>query len=237
MRNGITFNDKYHTYKDWGLKLISIYIPSPKYKEKYIDVPGMDGGIDLTDIFGRVLYSDRDGVEIEFDMLDGGYSKWFVLCEKISTIIHGKKLKMILDDESNRFYNVRLEVDAQKSDAVMSKIILSGKAEPFKYDIQSTVEPWEWDTFSFINGVIQQLDNVVVSEALDIMIIGKGTGSNPIFIVSEAENLQVTYNGNIYDLSVGKNRIPDIRIGEGEEATLTFSGIGTLSVDYRGEYI
>lgn len=237
MANGITFGDKYHTYNDWGLKLLSLYIPTPAVKENYIDVPGMDGSIDLTDVLGRPLYSDRDGIEIAFDLLDGSYSKWFALCEKISSVLHGKKLKMVLDDENNRFYNVRLNIDYSKSDAVMSQIVLSGKAEPFKYDIQSTSEAWLWDSFSFINGVIQQLSDITITESAVIKLIGKGIGSNPIFVVNEAEKLQVTYNNNTYDLAVGNNRIPDIRIAEGEEAELVFSGTGDLAIDYRGEYL
>ena len=237
MGNGITFDDKYHTYNDWSLKLLSLYIPTPSVKENYIDVPGMDGSIDLTDVLGRPLYSDRDGIEIVFDLLDGSYSKWFALCEKISSILHGKRLKMVLDDESNRFYNVRLNVDINKSNAVMSQIVLSGKAEPFKYDVQSTTEAWLWDSFNFVNGVIQQLNDITIEESTVIKLIGKGIGSNPTFVVNEAKKLQVTYNNNIFDLSVGKNRFPDIRIAEGEEAELTFTGTGKLAIDYRGEYL
>lgn len=237
MECGITLDGKYHTYKDWGLKLLSAYIPAPAVKENYIDIPGTDGSIDLTDVFGRVLYSDRDGIEIVFDLLDGGYSKWFATCEKISCILHGRKMKMVFDDENGRFYNVRLNVDCSKSNTFMSTITLSGKAEPFKYDVQSTAEPWLWDTFSFINGVIQQFDNLSVNSSLGVTLIGKGIGSIPIFVVEEADSLQVSYNGNAYDLSAGKNRIPDIRIGEGDEAILTFKGVGKLAIDYRGEYL
>lgn len=239
MNAGITFNGKYHTYKDWGLKLVSVKIPAPAVKENYIDIPGTDGSIDLTDVFGRVLYSDRDGIEIVFDLLDGGYSKWFAVCERISCILHGKKMKMVLDSEINRFYNVRLSVDYNKSNAVMSQITLSGKAEPFKCDIQTTAEPWLWDTFCFENGVIQQFDNLTVDNdnSSEIKLIGKGMGSIPIFIVSKAENLQVSYKGKSYDLNVGRNRLPEIRVGEGEEALLTFSGVGSFAIDYRGEYL
>lgn len=237
MECGITFDGKYHSYNDWGLKLVSVSIPAPSVKENYIDIPGTDGSIDLTDVFGRVLYSDREGIEIVFDLLDGGYSKWFAMCEKISCILHGRKMKMVLDYESNRFYSVRLNVDYSKSNAVMSQITLSGKAEPFKYDVLSTAEPWLWDTFSFINGVIQQLDNLTVNDSLDVILIGKGMGSIPIFFVSKADNLQVNYSGNTYDLSVGKNRMPEIRVGEGEKALLNFNGVGNLAVDYRGEYL
>ena len=237
MGYGITFDDKYHTYKDWGLKLLSFYMPLPAVKENCIDVPGMDGTLDLTDVFGRPLYSDRDGIEIVFDLLDGSYSKWFAVCEKISAVLHGRKAKMVIDDESGRFYNVRLSVDYQKSNPVMSQITLSGKAEPYKYDTQSTSEPWLWDTFNFESGVIQQFDNITISGTQTVNLIGKGVGSEPIFNVSNSENLKLTYNGASYDLADGKNRFPDIFIAEKNTAELIFSGSGILTIDYRGKYI
>lgn len=237
MGNGITFDDKYHTYKDWGLKLLSVRIPLPDVQENTIDVPGMDGSLDLTEALGRILYSDRDGIELVFDLLDGSYANWFTTVEKIAGILHGRKVKMILDDEPNRFYNIRLHIDTEKSNAIMSQIILSGKAEPFKYDVTSTLEKWEWDNFNFVNGVIQQHDNIVVENSLTILLIGNGKGSSPTFVVSEADSLQVAYKDNTYDLSVGKNRIADIYIGNGETAELIFNGTGTLAIDYRGEYI
>ena len=237
MGNGITFDDKYHTYKDWGLKLLSVRIPSPDVQENTIDVPGMDGSLDLTEALGRILYSDRDGIELVFDLLDGSYANWFTTVEKIAGILHGRKVKMILDDEPNRFYNIRLHIDTEKSNAIMSQIILSGKAEPFKYDVTSTLDKWEWDNFNFVNGVIQQHDNIIVESSLTVLLIGKGKGSNPTFIVDEADSLEVTYKENTFALNVGKNRITDIYIGNGEIAELMFSGTGTLAIDYRGEYI
>lgn len=237
MGYGITFDDKFHTYKDWGLKLLSFYMPLPAVKENCIDVPGMDGTLDLTDVFGRSLYSDRDGIEIVFDLLDGSYSKWFAVCEKISAVLHGRKTKMVIDDESGRFYNVRLGVDYQKSNPVMSQITLSGKAEPYKYDTQSTSEPWLWDSFSFENGVIQQFDSVTVDGTQTVRLIGKGVGSEPIFNVSDSENLTLTYNGVSYNLADGKNRFPDIFISKGDSVELSFSGTGSVSIDYRGKYI
>lgn len=237
MGYGITFDDKYHTYKDWGLNLISFYMPLPAVKENCIDVPGMDGSLDLTDAFGRPLYSDRDGVEIIFDLLDGSYSKWFAACEKISAVLHGRKIKMVVDDESGRFYNVRLSVDSQKSNPVMSQITLSGKSEPYKYDMQSTSESWLWDSFNFENGVIQQFNDITINGTQTIDLIGKGVGSEPIFIVSNSDDLKLACNGVLYDLADGKNRFPEISISDGNTAELNFSGNGTLSIDYRGRYI
>ena len=47
---GVTFDDRIHTERDWGLKLLSVYIPMPDPKTQTIDISGGDGSIDLTEI-------------------------------------------------------------------------------------------------------------------------------------------------------------------------------------------
>ena len=99
MGKGVTFADKIHTERDWGLKLLSVYIPMPAPKTQLVDIPGGDGNIDLTEINGRPAYSDRQGVELVFDLMDGDYKIWFMKYSEFAKEVHGKKVKMILDDE------------------------------------------------------------------------------------------------------------------------------------------
>lgn len=239
MGYGITFDDKYHTYKDWGLRLLSINIPSAPVKESLINIPGRNGSIDLTDFNGGPFYSDRDGIEIVFDLLDGSFSAWLTIVELISSVINGKKLKMVIDDEINRYYIVRLNVNTQKSDPIMSQITLTGKAEPFKNDIETTADSWLWDPFNFRTGIIQSFNNIAVNngETLNITIIGKGVGSVPKIFVSKAENLFVTFDDNSFLLCNGENYIPELKIRSGEKAELKFTGTGIVTIDYRGVYL
>ena len=69
-----------------------------------------------------------------------------------------------------------------------------------------------------------------------IKILGAGIETAPVFVVEEANNLKLTHNGRTYTLKVGRNRFPAVLVGE-EEVTLTFTGTGRLSVDYRGRYL
>lgn len=103
MGKGVTFADKIHTERDWGLKLLSVYIPMPAPKTQLVDIPGGDGNIDLTEINGRPAYSDRQGVELVFDLMDGDYKIWFMKYSEFAKEVHGKKVKMILDDEPEHY--------------------------------------------------------------------------------------------------------------------------------------
>lgn len=233
---GVTFDERIHTWRDWGLNLVSIYIPMPDPKNQIRDIPGGDGNIDLTEINGRPAYNDREGVELAFDLIDEDYKVWFMKYSEFAKEIHGKKVKMVLDDELDHYYMVRLNLDGQKTNPVYGEITLSGTAEPFKYDHVAN-EPWKWDSFNFRTGVIRNLRDLVISNTNHtVKILGAGIDNPPVFIVSEANNLKLTHEGRTYVLKVGRNRFPAVRVGE-EDVTLTFSGMGKLSIEYRGRYL
>lgn len=237
MSTGVTFDDRIHTERDWGLKLLSVYISMPNPKTQILDIPGGDGSIDLTEINGRPAYNDRDGVELVFDLMDGGYESWFLKYSQFAAEVHGKKVKMVLDDDPDHYYMVRLKLDGKKSNPVYGQITFSGTAEPFKYDLVATNEPWLWDTFNFETGVIREIEEVeITAENNKVTIIGAGIDTPPVFMVSQADNLKLTYGGRTYTLKVGRNRFPAVRVGK-EDVTLTFSGTGKFEVEYRGRYL
>ena len=237
MSTGVTFDDRIHTERDWGLKLLSIYIPMPDPKTQILDIPGGDGSIDLTEINGRPAYNDRDGVELVFDLMDGSYESWFLKYSQFAAEVHGRKVKMVLDDDPDHYYMVRLKLDGKKSNPVYGQITFSGTAEPFKYDLTATNEPWLWDTFNFETGVIREIEEVeITAENNKVTIIGAGIDTPPVFAVSQADNLKLTYGGRTYTLKVGRNRFPAVQVGK-EDVTLTFSGTGKFEVEYRGRYL
>ena len=237
MSTGVTFNDRIHAERDWGLKLLSVYIPMPDPKTQILDIPGGDGSIDLTEINGRPAYNDRDGVELVFDLMDGSYENWFLKYSQFAAEVHGRKVKMVLDDDPDHYYMVRLKLDGKKSNPVYGQITFSGTAEPFKYDLTATNEPWLWDTFNFETGVIREIEEVeITAENNKVTIIGAGIDTPPAFVVSQADNLKLTYGGRTYTLKVGRNRFPAVRVGK-EDVTLTFSGTGKFEVEYRGRYL
>lgn len=237
MSTGVTFDDRIHTERDWGLKLLSVYIPMPDPKTQILDIPGGDGSIDLTEINGRPAYNDRDGVELAFDLMDGSYENWFLKYSQFAAEVHGRKVKMVLDDDPDHYYMVRLKLDGKKSNPVYGQITFSGTAEPFKYDLVATNEPWLWDTFNFETGVIREIEEAeITAENNKVTIIGAGIDTPPVFVVSQADNLKLTYGGRTYTLKVGRNRFPAVRVGK-EDVTLTFSGTGKFEVEYRGRYL
>ena len=234
---GVTFNDTYHTWHDWGLKMVSFHIPMPEPKEDRIDIPGGDGSLDFTESGGRPMYNDRTGVELVFDLCDTSFETWYRKYSEFAKTIHGRKIKMVLDDEPEYYYMVRLNIDGNKIYPEIGEITMTGTAEPFKYDVTASNEDWLWDTFSFETGIIRELrDITITAENNTVTILGGGIDTAPVFIVTENASLQLTHGGRTYWLKVGRNRFPAVRVGS-EDVTLQFSGTGKLSIEYRGRYL
>ncbi len=232
--DGVTFGTK-HSYRDWGLLLKSrpvISPPSPK--TVYVDIPGSDGIIDLTEsLTGDVKFDNRT-ITCEFVVLDAR-NRWSDIYSEIMDYLHGQRMKVRLDEDPTYYYEGRLQVNEWKSDKVTSTITIEGDVEPYKMEMFSSLEDWEWDSFNFETGIIRDYKEIRVDESLTFTIEGRRKSVVPSFTVvsDDGSGLQVRFNGTTYDLPDGTSRVLNIVIKNGTN-TLYFTGNGTVSIDYRG---
>lgn len=129
--NGVIFNDK-HSYRDWGLMLKSrpkISPPAPKIK--MIQVPGSDAIIDLTErLTGQVHYEPR---EISFEFItNASRETWVGLHSDILTYIHGKRVRIIFDDDPNWVYTGRVTVGDMEAEKGAATLTMTATVEPYK---------------------------------------------------------------------------------------------------------
>lgn len=234
MMNGVTFGSK-HSYRDWGLILKSrpvISPPSPK--TVYIDIPASDGVIDLTEsLTGDVKFENRT-ITCEFNVLNAR-SEWSSIYSDILGFLHGQQMKVIFDEDPTYCYMGRFKVNEWKSDKKTSTITIEGNVEPYKLEMFSSLEDWVWDIFNFETGIAREYGNIRVDGNLTFTIEGNRKSVVPYFIVQsdDGTGMKVKFNGTIYNLSDGTNRVLNINLKEGMN-TLYFIGTGTVSIDYRG---
>lgn len=129
---GVKFGEK-HSITDFGLLLNERpkFIP-PEPKTNYLDVPGCDGGIDATEVFGEVKYG---WAKLEFKFLTiRSRKKWNELYFDLINYLHGKKMKIILDEDPDHYYIGRLKINDWESSEKYSVIAIEAKIDPFKYD-------------------------------------------------------------------------------------------------------
>jgi hypothetical protein len=51
--------------------------------------------------------------------------------------------------------------------------VIEADVDPFKYDVFSSDEDWEWDIFDFENGIINEAAEIVVNGATSFMLVGR----------------------------------------------------------------
>lgn len=232
---GLTIDGKHTT--EYGLKMLSMYIPQPAVKTNLISVPGASGSIDLSEVTGQRCYEKRSGLKFEFVLMEPSYDRWAKAMTEIAMQIHGRKVKVIPDNDLGFYYMCRLEVDGKKSNNIAASITLSGTAEPFKYDLTASDDDWLWDPFNFETGIIRELAGITVSNGKSVTVTGGGMPTVPEFVVTESASLAVTYNGKSHNMLLpGTYRFPEIKIGA-DDVTLQFTGSGKLSIRYRGAYL
>lgn len=230
MYHSITLGDK-NTWDDWHLipKSRPLFNP-PSVKTNYIEIPGGDGSLDLTTaLAGRPVYKNRTGAW-EF-YVENGFKDWTVLYSEIMTYLHGKKLKAILEDDPDYYYEGRFAVNAWKSDPNWSIITIDYEVGPYKRSLLAAGNDWLWDTFNFETDVIRSYENLPVSGSLTVVVVGDSMPVPPTIVASVA-GMTVTYNGDTYTLNKGSNYISELEIREGEN-TFIFGGTGSITILYE----
>lgn len=226
---GVKFGEK-HTYDSWKLILTHTEIYFPAVKKETLSIPGADGSLDFTkSLTGDVKYQNRK-ITFQFVTLEK-YILWKTLTSEIANYLHGQDFKIILDEDPNFYYVGKAEINQFKSNRSIGLITIDCDVEPYKYDLSSSSEDWLWDPFSFEDGIINETNNLVIDGELTVNIYGRRKRVVPKITCDNP--MQVTFNGNTYNLSTGTQKVLNIVISEGIN-TFKFIGNGTVSIDYRG---
>lgn len=222
---------KYHTYRDWGLYLAGIEISAPEVNTRYINVPGRNGPLDLSEaLTGFPTFKSRT-ITLVFDTQSRNFDLWESKYSEILNACHGQRLPIQLDTDSTFVYEGRITVSSEKEVLETDTLTISACVDPYKLETHSSLEPWLWDPFSFETGIVREYSDLSVNGSLTLVIPGRAMRVIPRIIASAA--MTVSFQGKTYSLLAGENRISEICLTAGEN-TLEFLGEGIVSVDYRG---
>ena len=229
--------DKYNkkimnTYTDFGLLVQDLEIEEAIIKEEIIEVPYSDKILDFSEaLTGDVSFKRRKiRIELKGDK-KYGYREYLQAYSKIQNLIHGRELKIILSNDPSFFWVGKLSVKNIKPINFIREITIEAEVEPYKYDITSSTEDWIWDSFSFIDGIINKTKDLKVENELEVKIIGRRKKVVPV--ISCSNDMQVEFENEIYEIKQGKQKVLNVQIKEGENL-LKFIGNGTVSIEYRG---
>ena len=247
MYHSVFFGGK-NTWDDWHIVPTSRpVIKPPTKKTNYLDIPGADGVLDLSEsLTGYPVYNNREG-SIEFLVMND-YQPWEVLYSAILEHIHGQRMQMILEDDDQYFYEGVFEVEDWQSTVPRSTIVIKYNVGPYKWNINKTTDDWLWDPFSFEYGKIQPAvfrditvdsDDWVLNEFDKYMV--EGAPVCPDFIVSSDDgygidvwyvNEKLGIDKEVH-LDDGTTSIPEFILYGQSSYKLYFKGHGTISIDFR----
>ena len=148
----------------------------------YVEVPGRTGLLDLTEnLTGDVRYFNRNG-EFRFTQA-GGRAEWDATYHLLKATLHGKRKRILLDEESDGYYIGRLTVNAPEYDDKkgIAYFSVSANLEPYKRALWRSTEPWLWDNLNFEVGYIPTpVTTVLSAESTPAIIPYNGWGTPPV---------------------------------------------------------
>ena len=220
-----------HMLREYGMPLENLhYVQPPTVIKKMVTVPGATAPLDMTEtLTGYPIYETRT-ITMSFGAVKQR-SLWPAIYSEIQNRFHNRRVQVVFDDDNRYYYEGRAKVGSYERMRMMGKLVIEVDADPYKYERYTSLEDWLWDPFSFVDGVIREYRDIVVSGTSSVRIVGSPMPVIPVIIASA--EMTVTINGQEYQLKPGSNKLYGAVLLD-QEYDFTFAGEGTASIDYRG---
>ena len=203
----------FHSYRDLHILLTGKEIGSPEVKRQTIDIEGADGELDFTDFFGEAKYLNVQH-RFDFESIQPRNEQLSQFTD-VKNKLHGKKGRIVLDDDPSFFYVGRCFVSAYKGEHGIGRISVECDCEPYKYKSEETM----------VTQAVDGTDNIVLTNARKRAV--------PLVTIETDTTLNIVYGGvNVWDLAAGSYMLPELELAEGEN-TVTVTGTGRISFTWR----
>ena len=215
IETGIRFDD-IHSYYGLNLILSKVDIPPAIPKTTYVDIPGGNGSIDLTEAHGEVKYKDRD-CKFTFTMNPAGDLSEAAFEEKkteVSNALNGKVFKITLDKDAEFYYSGRCEVSEYLSDKRIRQFVVTARVKPYKFKQNVSIKKY------------------LLSEKEQTVNVMNGRMSVVPEITCTNDNTNVVFGSIEKVFSKGTHKILDIQFKHGSNQ-LKLSGSGTITFKYQ----
>ena len=194
---------------DLGLILGKKELGTPAVKDEKTDIPGADGDLDQTEFFGEPKYENRTH---RFDFSTMAPAEEFpAVYSRVLNALHGRKMRIILDDDPLYFYLGRLHVSNFTSEKGVGMISVECDCQPYKLKIEHTL----------VAQAISGTQTITLTN-------GRKRAVPEVQIFTESGSIRIEYQGSIWDLSTGVYTLPELELIEGENI-VTVAGTGTVT--------
>jgi len=196
---------------DYGLIVASYAISMPEPQTNFVEIPGRDGALDLSEAFGSVRYADRVipltlYVRAPFD----------TLISTFAADVHGRRMNVIFDRDTTYYYDARIKLEDVERHAGYCELSLECRAKPYKlehFETTITVLPTASATITLSNTRMPVVPTITVSAEM---------------------MLEFTIAGVVYtiNLAAGSHVVPSLVLLEGD-TQIGIMGTGSITFTYR----
>lgn len=225
--------------RDLGFLLSGYKIPDPQVRRHEVRVPGRDGTLDLTEALGGVYFENRT-IELTLNGNAVTSERFQHNCSQLRNIFDGKVCKLTFSDDISYYWLGRVSVDAERMGRHHMTITLHVDAYPYKLAIDGSYEPWHWDPFSFVDGVITHPEDVILSNQTKTVTLPPDPARQKVTLwlnSGSSGSVRVRTDredpGAYHLLRLGRNRFPEVRMESNAETVLYLTGTGSVGIDYR----
>ena len=209
--NGVTFGT-IHSYHDLNL-ILAPFTPAPaEPKVNFLEIPGRNGLLDLTEANGEVKFNSRELV-FHFTVAPGDTLTFDERLSAVSNALNGLRCKITLDRDPGYYWQGRCALTEYDQDKNIGQIEVTATVDPYKLKQNATV----------VSVALSAEEKTVVLANSRMTVVPT------IECTGEAV---VTSGDAVYTLEAGKHRIPAIRFVE-DENVLKLSGTGEITFTYQ----
>ena len=215
IETGVSFNE-IHSYRDLNLILSRVEVAPAAPKTNYVDIPGADGSLDLSEALGEVKFSDRT-IKLTFTMNPGGdlsEAAWEAKKTQVSNRLNGLSCKITLDKDPGYYWQGRSTVDEYQSTKRLRQFVISAVVRPYKLKQEVTV-----------------VSTAISSEGTTVTLKNSRRPVCPIVSCTN-DSTKVVFDGATYVFSQGDHKNLGVRLVQGDNE-VTVSGTGTVTFTYQ----
>ena len=206
----IRFGTKW-AHADYGLIVAPYAIPLPEPQMNFVEIPGRDGALDLSEAFGTIRYADRI-----IPLTLYARAPFDVLISSLAADVHGRRMNVIVDRDPTYYYDARMTIEDVERHWGYCELSLECRVKPYKleqFETAITVLPTGTATVTLTNTRMPVVPSITVSAEMTLTFTIAGVG----------------YTIN---LAAGSHIVPSLVLTDGE-TKIDITGTGSITFTYR----
>jgi phage-related protein len=206
----IRFGTKW-AHADYGLIVAPYAIPLPEPQMNFVEIPGRDGALDLSEAFGTIRYADRI-----IPLTLYARAPFDVLISSLAADVHGRRMNVIFDRDPTYYYDARMTIEDVERHWGYCELSLECRVKPYKleqFETAITVLPTGIATVTLTNTRMPVVPSITVSAEMTLTFTIAGVG----------------YTIN---LAAGSHIVPSLVLTDGE-TKIDITGTGSITFTYR----